>query len=95
MRAQRAWALALQVAQLRGCILPGMLLICNQEVAHENIPRRGKGFFRAHRGNESGALSDFAEFGSWCGMRFDGPFVPGAYTRESVWRDEVLIRDAR
>jgi uncharacterized protein YndB with AHSA1/START domain len=27
------------------------------------------------------ALSDSAEFGSWFGVKFDGPFVPGARTR--------------
>jgi uncharacterized protein YndB with AHSA1/START domain len=30
------------------------------------------------------ALSDSAEFGSWFGVRFDGPFAPGAHMRGVV-----------
>ena len=30
------------------------------------------------------ALSDSAEFGSWFGMKFDGPFAPGACMRGAI-----------
>jgi uncharacterized protein YndB with AHSA1/START domain len=30
------------------------------------------------------ALSDSAAFGTWFGVKFDGPFVPGAVTRGSI-----------
>jgi uncharacterized protein YndB with AHSA1/START domain len=36
---------------------------------------------RATRKRVWRALSDSTEFGSWFGMRFDGPFVPGARMR--------------
>jgi uncharacterized protein YndB with AHSA1/START domain len=36
---------------------------------------------RAPRARVWRALSDSAEFGSWFGMKFDGPFAPGASMR--------------
>jgi uncharacterized protein YndB with AHSA1/START domain len=39
---------------------------------------------RAPRKRVWRALSDSAEFGSWFGMKFDGPFVPGAKMRGAI-----------
>ena len=38
-------------------------------------------FLRAPRKRVWRALSDSTEFGSWFGMKFDGPFAPGASMR--------------
>jgi uncharacterized protein YndB with AHSA1/START domain len=38
-------------------------------------------FLRASRERVWRALSDSAEFGTWFGMKFDGPFKPGAKMR--------------
>ena len=38
-------------------------------------------FLRAPRQRVWRALSDSTEFGTWFGMRFDGPFVPGKHLR--------------
>ena len=39
---------------------------------------------RAPRKRVWRALSDSAEFGSWFGMRFEGPFAPGATMRGAI-----------
>jgi uncharacterized protein YndB with AHSA1/START domain len=39
---------------------------------------------RAPRQRVWRALSDSAEFGSWFGMKFDGPFTPGARLRAEI-----------
>lgn len=39
---------------------------------------------RAPRSRIWRALSDSTEFGSWFGMKFDGPFAPGACMRGSI-----------
>ena len=40
-----------------------------------------KALLRAPRKRAWRALSDSTEFGSWFGMKFDGPFTPGASVR--------------
>src|SRR6202051_48932 len=40
-----------------------------------------KALLRAPRKRAWRALSDSTEFGSWFGMKFDGPFEPGAKMR--------------
>jgi uncharacterized protein YndB with AHSA1/START domain len=39
---------------------------------------------RAPRDRVWRALTDSSEFGSWFGMRLDGPFVPGAHVRGTI-----------
>src|SRR6266436_6592847 len=39
---------------------------------------------RAPRKRVWRALSDSAEFGTWFGMKFDGPFTPGARLRGTI-----------
>ncbi len=41
-------------------------------------------FLRAPRARVWRALADSAEFGRWFGVRFDGPFAPGAHMRGAV-----------
>jgi uncharacterized protein YndB with AHSA1/START domain len=41
------------------------------------------------------ALADSAEFGSWFGMKFDGPFVPGATMRGEISPSKVNPEVAR
>src|SRR6516162_10117461 len=39
---------------------------------------------RAPRARVWRALSDSSEFGTWFGMKFDGPFAPGAVVRAVI-----------
>ena len=41
-------------------------------------------FLRAPRKRVWRALSDYKEFGSWFGMKFEGPFTPGARVRGTI-----------
>jgi uncharacterized protein YndB with AHSA1/START domain len=41
------------------------------------------------------ALSDSAEFGTWFGMKFDGPFVPGAVMRGVIVGTKVNAEVAK
>jgi uncharacterized protein YndB with AHSA1/START domain len=41
-------------------------------------------FLRAPRKRVWRALSDSTEFGTWFGMKFDGPFTPGARLRGTI-----------
>ena len=41
-------------------------------------------FLRAPRKRVWRALSDSTEFGAWFGMKFDGPFTPGAHRRGTI-----------
>ena len=41
-------------------------------------------FLRASRQRVWRALSDSTEFGAWFGVRFDGPFAPGASMRGTI-----------
>ena len=50
---------------------------------------------RALRARVWQALSDSAEFGAWCGMKFDGPFAPGAVVRAEVVGTKVNAEVAR
>src|SRR5262249_42166927 len=63
-----------------GCMLPGPLLICNQEVAlimnSDRIEK--KILLRAPRARVWRALTNSTEFRTWFGMAVDGPFCPGA-----------------
>ena len=41
------------------------------------------------------ALSDSTEFGTWFGMKFDGPFVPGAVMRGGIVGTKVNAEVAK
>ena len=50
---------------------------------------------RAPRGRVWRALTDHREFGSWFGMRYDGPFTPGAKIRATIVPTTVDAEVAR
>ena len=50
---------------------------------------------RAPRARVWRALSDSSEFGTWFGMKFDGPFAPGAVVRAEVVGTKVNAEVAR
>src|SRR5579863_517562 len=58
-----------------------MSLICNHEVAMDTDRIEKKILLHADPKRVWRALSDSTEFGTWFGMRFDGPFAPGAAMR--------------
>ena len=51
-------------------------------MSRDRIERRI--LLRAPRSRVWRALSDSAEFGSWFGVRFDGPFAPGVFMRGTL-----------
>ena len=44
---------------------------------------------RAPRGRIWRALADSSEFGAWFGVKFEGPFVPGAHLRGVIIPTQV------
>jgi uncharacterized protein YndB with AHSA1/START domain len=52
-------------------------------------------FLHASRKRVWRAISDSSEFGSWFGVKFDGPFVPGACMRGSIVPTKVDLEVAK
>jgi uncharacterized protein YndB with AHSA1/START domain len=70
--------------------------MCNQEVAYMNADRiEKKILLRAPRKRVWRALSDSTEFGTWFGMKFDGPFTPGAIARGVISPSKVNAEVAK
>jgi uncharacterized protein YndB with AHSA1/START domain len=69
----------MQNVQLNGCIFGTVELICNQEVAEENMENiiRKQIELKAPVARVWQAITDFREFETWFKVRLDGPFVVG------------------
>jgi uncharacterized protein YndB with AHSA1/START domain len=60
------------------------MVVCHQEATLSTDRIEKKILLRAPRKRVWKALADSKEFGAWFGMKFDGPFNPGARVRATV-----------